>query len=50
MTDFLSEPILSDDYPVYDGYWYVLDGNPVRSNYHGVTVARLKRYTGLPLL
>lgn len=25
------EPILSDDYPVYPDYWYVVDGKPRRS-------------------
>ena len=46
MNNDFNEPVLPDDYPVYGGYRYVLDGNPARSNYHDITVARLKRYTG----
>ena len=38
----LDEPVLPDDYPVYGDYWYVVDGKPIRSNWHGVTVGRLK--------
>jgi hypothetical protein len=41
-----SEPILPDDYPVYAGYWYVFDGQPMRSNYHDITVRKLKQYSG----
>lgn len=41
-ADKLNEPILSDDYPVYCGYWYVVDGAPARSNITG-TVSDLKR-------
>lgn len=41
-----NEPLLPDDYPIYAGYWYVLDGTPAQSGYHGITVAKLKRYTG----
>jgi hypothetical protein len=39
----LNEPILDDDYPVYFGYLYVLDGVPIQSDIEG-TVAQLKRY------
>jgi hypothetical protein len=35
------EPILADDYPVYVGYAYVVDGKPVSSPIEG-NVARLK--------
>ena len=39
----LNEPILADDYPVYCGYAYVVDGKPISSDIEG-TVARLKAY------
>lgn len=29
------EPILDDDYPVYFGYWYIMDGEPKRSEVNG---------------
>ena len=46
MDKELDEPVLSDDYPVYAGYWYLFDGRPARSDYHEVTVKRLKQYSG----
>lgn len=42
----LDEPILEDDYPVYADYLYVADGRVIRSDWHDVTVARLKRELG----
>jgi hypothetical protein len=42
----MNEPILPDDYPVYADYLYVADGKVVRSDWHEVTVARLKRELG----
>lgn len=30
-SENLNEPILDDDYPVYYGYWYIMDGVPYRS-------------------
>lgn len=42
----LNEPILPDDYPVYGDYLYVADGKVIRSDWHGVTVARLKHELG----
>ena len=42
----LDEPILPDDYPVYGDYLYVADGKVIRSDWHGVTVAKLKRVLG----
>lgn len=42
-TRDLNEPILSDDYPIYGGYFYVADGKVIRSDWHDVTVADLKR-------
>jgi len=37
----LKEPVLDDDYPVYVGYAYVVDGKPILSLIEG-TVQRLK--------
>ncbi len=37
----LDEPVLADDYPVYAGYAYVVDGKPISSPLQG-TVRRLK--------
>ena len=47
MTDTkpLNEPPLPDDYPVYYGYAYVVDGEPYFSDYEE-TVERLKKRTG----
>lgn len=45
MNRELAEPILEDDYPVYATYWYVLDGEPQRSDVQG-QVRDLKRATG----
>ena len=39
----LNEPVLADDYPIFADYWYVCDGKPYRSDWHGITVAQLKR-------
>ncbi len=41
----LNESVLSDDYPVYGDYLYVVDGKVTRSNVFG-TVRDLKRDTG----
>lgn len=41
-NELKDEPVLEDDYPVYPTYWYVADGNPVRSQIQG-TVRDLKR-------
>jgi hypothetical protein len=46
MTTQLDEPILPDDYPIYGDYWYVADGKPVRSDWHDITAAQLKRAIG----
>jgi hypothetical protein len=37
-----NEPILDDNYPIYADYWYVLDGTPVRSDYHDITAREFK--------
>ena len=42
----LNEPILPDDYPVYGNYLYVADGKVIVSDWHGVTVAKLKYELG----
>lgn len=39
----LSEDVLKDNYPVFCGYWYVVDGEPKESDING-TVAVLKDY------
>jgi hypothetical protein len=39
----LSERPLENDYPVFCGYWYVIDGEPKESDISG-TVASLKKY------
>jgi hypothetical protein len=44
-TRELDERILPDDYPVYPGYVYVADGNPISSPIEG-TVRGLKRAIG----
>ncbi len=36
------EPVLPDDYPVYADYWYIIDGLPERSDYHGITVREFR--------
>lgn len=41
MTE-LREPILEDDYPIYGGYFYVADGKPITSNWHGITAKEFK--------
>jgi len=38
----LDEPTLPDTYPVFPTYWYVVDGNPIRSEIEG-TVGDLRR-------
>lgn len=42
----MNEPILEDDYPVYADYLYVADGKVVRSDWHGISVARFKLALG----
>lgn len=39
----LDEPILDDDYPVYFGYAYVVDGKVMACKFEG-NVAKLKRF------
>ena len=46
MTIFEGEAILPDDYPVYGDYFYVVDENLYRSNWHDITVGRLKKLLG----
>lgn len=41
-----NEYILPDDYPIYGDYFYLADGKPYRSDWHGITVADLKRREG----
>lgn len=42
----LDEPILPDDYPIYAGYLYIVDGKLHVSDFHDVTVLYLKRKLG----
>lgn len=44
MARELNEPELEDDYPIYAGYWYVADGKPVQSDWHGITARQLRNY------
>jgi hypothetical protein len=46
MEKKMNEPVLPDDYPVYADYLYVADGKVIRSDWHGITVARLKLAMG----
>lgn len=46
ITGFPNEDILPDDYPVYGNYLYVADGKVIMSDWHGITVARLKAHEG----
>lgn len=41
----LNEPILEDNYPVYIGYYYVVDGKVVISDFNG-TAYQLKTSMG----
>lgn len=43
---FPDETVLPDDYPIYGNYFYLADGKPYRSDWHGVTAAWLKRREG----
>jgi len=36
-----NEPILPDDYPIYGGYFYIVDGTVVTSDWHGITAKQL---------
>lgn len=46
MAEFPNENVLEDDYPIYGDYLYVVDGKVYRSDWHGITVAQLKRNEG----
>ena len=38
----LNEPLLPEDYPIYAGYFYVVDGRAISSNWGDITAAQLK--------
>jgi hypothetical protein len=38
-----NETVLPDDYPIYGDYLYLADGKVYRSDWHGITVADLKK-------
>lgn len=42
-----TEKILPDNYPMYAGYWYLLDGKPERNEHGSLTVGAYKRLTGV---
>lgn len=44
--EFPDEPILDDDYPVYIGYWYVMDGVPKQSMVQG-NIRTVKGFHGV---
>lgn len=47
MTEYLpSERVLDDDYPIYGDYFYLADGKVYRSDFHDITVKRLKALEG----
>lgn len=50
MATELNEPELPDDYPIYGDYWYVADGKPIRSDWHGITAKQLKRHLNAKIL
>lgn len=41
-----NENVLPDDYPIYGDYWYVVDGKPMRSDWHGITAYQLRKQLG----
>ena len=42
-----TEKVLPDDYPMYDSYWYLLDGKPERNERGRLTVGTYKRLSGV---
>lgn len=42
-----TEKVLPDDYPMYAGYWYLLDGKPGICKLGGLTVSTYKRLSGI---
>lgn len=47
LVERLDEPVLSDDYPIYADYWYVADGKPIRSDWHGITARQFRNREGI---
>jgi hypothetical protein len=43
MSVELNERVLEDDYPIFGDYLYVVDNDVYRSDWHGITVAELKK-------
>ena len=41
----LDEDVLPDDYPMYPGYAYVVDGKPISNPYDKLSVAAFKQRT-----
>ncbi len=46
MSDIPNEDVLPDNYPIYGDYWYVVDGKPKRSDWHGIKCAELRKRLG----
>jgi hypothetical protein len=47
MEKELNDPVLPDDYPIYGGYAYLADGEPIISEWHEITASELKRRMGI---
>ncbi len=43
MTEKYNEPLLPDDYPICRGFYYLLDGEVIKSEYGGITCSELKK-------
>lgn len=46
MSPKLNEPVLTDDYPIYADYAYVVDGKVTISDFHGITTREFKMRLG----
>lgn len=46
MNEQLNEPLLEDDYPIYGGYFYLVDGKVYTSDWHGITAKALRAKLG----
>lgn len=42
-----TEKVLPNDYPMYAGYWYLLDGEPKINVRGGMTVGTYKKLSGV---
>lgn len=46
MTIYPDEDVLPEDYPIFGNHIYIADGQLYRSDWHGITVGRLKCIEG----